>query len=167
MRSILSRTFLLILFLSALGIVPSPLSAAQKPRRTSVRFLARGTAIYSSFSGNQTEFLLAISDDDNKPLHFARLLYRHSFSHPEIPDRLVDSGQVLRLQLARSAKCDETFASLTTAWLPGPYGTLRVVDPLRYVVGASVPQISGNDIVPCYVLDPRKVKWHRGQVEID
>jgi len=139
---------------------------AVKSHRFNCRFLARGTAIYSSFSGNQSEFLLEIKEDDNKT-YFARLLYRQPPSHPEIPDTLIDSGKMLRFQLTRSAECDEPYATLTTAWMPGPYGTLRAVDSLRFVVGASRPLITGEEVVPCYLLNPRSVKWHRGQVEVD
>jgi hypothetical protein len=142
-------------------------SAPSKPHKLQVRFLARGTAIYSSFSGSQAEYLVEVSDAGKVP-HFARLLYLHRNTHPEIPDELVDSGKVLTWHLDRQDGCDESYNTLATAWLPeeGQYASVRVAKALHFVSGVTKPEISGEQVIPCYVLSPHNVHWRRMSITV-
>jgi hypothetical protein len=144
----------------------STASVSQERRKLPVLFLARGTVIYSSFSGNQSEYLIQITDPNNKP-HYARLLYKHRVSHPEIPNDLVDSEKLHSLRLVRSEECDENYRTLATAWIPGLYGAFQVRDGLHFISGMSRPGITDEEVVPCYLLPPEDVHWRKKSIRVD
>lgn len=149
-----------------IGALFSSTSLAQRRSKLPLRFLARGTAIYSSFSGSQSEYLIQITDLNHKP-YYARLLYKHRLSHPEIPNNLIDSGELHSLWLIRSKECDESYRTLATAWIPGPYGTFQIWDGLHFVSEISRPVITDDEVVPCYLLPPEGIRWRKKGIRVD
>jgi hypothetical protein len=145
-------------FLSAVSLFPAITFAAQKPLRSSVRFLARGTAIYSSFSGSQSEYLVQIQTARQTPI-LARLLYRRPLQHPEIPDELIDSGESVYLRLTRAAECDQNYETLSTVWLLGEDRSVRAGNGLRFISKTVKPTITASEVLPYYLLSPREVRW--------
>lgn len=137
-----------------------------KPGRGVLRFLARGTAVYSSFSGSQAEYLIEITGVDKAP-SLARLIYRHPLAHPEIPDALIDSGKLLSFPLYRSSECDEEYKTMSTRWLPGEKGKLQAREGVWFITGVTKPSIGNEEILPCYLLDARNVRWYRKNIHID
>jgi hypothetical protein len=107
--------------------------------------------------------------DAGKSPHLARLLYPHRVSHVEILDELIDSGKLLALHLDRQDGCDESYSTLATAWVPkeGRYASVRGVESLHFISGVTNPEISGEQVVPCYVLSSRNVRWRRRHVVAD
>jgi hypothetical protein len=151
---------LFVAILSAASIFPSVTFAAKKSHKSSVRFLARGTAIYSSFSGSQSEYLVQIQSSKQAPF-LARLLYRRPLQHPEIPDDLIDSGGRVYLRLVRAAECDQSYETLSTRWLPGDGGALQAHDGLRFISAHAMPTIAASEELPCYQLSQREIRWKR------
>lgn len=145
-----------IILLGAVSFLPSVVSATAKPAKTSLRFLARGTAIYSSFSGSQSEYLVEIQSSKQTPF-LARLLYRHSFTHAEIPNELIDSGKAFYFQLTRAAECDQSYGTLSTRWLPGEGESLRAHNGLWFISGGPKPAIDAAAVLPCYLLSPHEI----------
>lgn len=131
-----------------------------------LRFLARGTAVYSSFSGSKAEYLVEVRDVD-KVTRLARLVYRHPLARPEIPDTLIESGKLLSFPLYRSSGCDEKYETFATRWLPGQYGMLQPSEGLWFISGVNKLNIGHEEILPCYLLDSRNVRWRGKQVRID
>ncbi len=121
-----------------------------------MHFLARGTAIYSSFSISQSEYLVQLQTANQTPF-LARLLYRRPLQHPEIPDVLIDSGQWNNLRVIRAPECDQDYATLSTVWLPIGYGSLRG-DP---GTGAERPVVAGDVVLPCYLVALRDIRWNQ------
>ena len=132
--------------------------AAQKSQKSSVRFLARGTAIYSSFSGSQSEYLVEIPTSKQAPF-LARLLYRRAQQHPENADELIDSGKPFYLRLTRAEGCDQNYETLSTLFLPSEGGRVRAYDGLRFVSASTKPAIPASAVLPCYLLSPSEVHW--------
>ena len=155
-----SCRFLLLMFLSAVSMLPSLTSATQKSHRTSVRFLARGTAIYSSFSGSQSEYLVELRTS-NQALFPARLLYRRALQSPDIPDELIDSGRPVYLRLTRATDCDQNYETLSTLWLSGTDGRLWAQDGLLFVHGIANLTIAANEVLPCYFIAPHEIRLKR------
>lgn len=159
----------LLLILCLLATSVSRITAAPrvpKPSKITLHFLARGSAIYSSFSGSQAEYLIEINGADKAP-HLARLIYRHPLAHPEIPDTLIDSGKLLSFSLYRSTECDEEYKTLATRWLPGEHGKLRASNSLWFISGVNKPDVGAEEILPCYLLDARNVHWYGKSIRID
>lgn len=162
----MQHLLVLCLVLMATALSSEAASRAPKPAKVSLRFLARGSAIYSSFSGAQTEYLVEIVGTD-KTSHFARLLYRHALTHPDIPELFVDSGSLHLIHLTRSTECDESYEILATRWLPGEYGLLRASAGLRFIAGVSKPAIAAGKVLPCYLMDARNVQWRGRRVHVN
>lgn len=158
MQTTLSSRFRLVMLLCAVSIVSSVTSAAQKSQKVPVQFLARGTAVYSSFSGSQSEYLIEIHNSKQAPF-LARLLYRHPFQHSEIPDEVIDSGSPYFFQLTRAEGCDQDYRTLSTLWLPSEGGKVRAYEGLRFVSRTARPSIAANEVLPCYLLSSREVRW--------
>ena len=57
------------------------------------------------------------------------------------------------------AVTDEDYETLATEWLPGSHGDLIARAGLRFVTGVTQPGVPGREVLPCYVLSPRNVRW--------
>jgi hypothetical protein len=159
MRASLSTRFVFVLLLGAASALPSIGSAAQKPHRAALRFLARGTDIHSSFSGNHSEYLVQMQTPSQSPI-LARLLYRRPFPHPDIPDELIDSGRWNNLRVTRAPDCDQNYATLSTRWLPAGGESLRPFPGLRFVRGTEIPVVAPKEVLPCYRVES-DIHWNR------
>ena len=131
----------------------------------SFRILASGTAIYSSFGGSQSEYLIEIAGPGNSS-EIAYLLYPHPQSHPEIPDKIVNSRKQFQWHLVRSTQCDETYQAFAMAWDLKSDGKLHSNNILRFVPGEKDTVFEDQVMLPCYLLLPRTVRMRRGQVQI-
>lgn len=114
--------------------------------------------MYSSLSGNQTEYLVEIAGGD-KRAHYARLVYRRPTPHPELTDQILGVGSIRTLPLLRSEDCDDTYSNLSTIWIPGYRGTVNRAEALHFFQGVNRPSISSGEVLPCYVLPASRVRW--------
>jgi len=156
------RSLTVVLFLSGSVLLAEAAAPAPKAEKLSVRFLARGTAIYSSFSGNRAEYLVEIAG-----VGPARLVYRHTSSHPGIPDALIDSGKPHLMRLTRSAACEQSYETMSTAWLPEAENRIVRRPALYFVSGVAKPAVENSQLLPCYLLAARAVRWHGKQVRVE
>ena len=159
----MSRTIRCVLLVVTMGCLCFPVSSlghtrAPCPVKTSVKFLAHGVAVYSSFSGNWTDYLIEIVGGDKKT-HYARLVYQRPTAHPELTEQILGIGRFRTLPLLRSDDCDDTYSNISTAWIPGYRDTVYRADALHFYPGVSRPAIVSSEVLPCYVLPANRVHW--------
>jgi hypothetical protein len=155
------RRVLLTLTMGCLCFPVSSLGHTRTPHpvKTSVKFLAQGVAVYSSFSGNRTDYLVEIVGSDKKT-HFARLVYERPTAHPELTEQILGIGRVRTLPLLRSQNCDVTYSNFSTLWLPGYRETVYRAEGLHFYPKVNRLVIAEDEVLPCYLLPANRVRWH-------
>lgn len=138
-------------------IFPAILSGASRHSakgisRVKVLFLARGTSIYSSFSGNQDDYLVAITVGRNAPT-LAKLSHRYRPYQGHISANMVESGKQAFLRARRETKCDNGKRDFANAWIADSRGYAQLRPILNPVANNGLPEMSTEELLPCYILD--------------
>jgi hypothetical protein len=152
---------LLLIAVTALTASKAETFRSPKPRSISFRIVAIAEPVgRSSFSPNRDALLVSVIDEANRAVR-AKVVFQYMGYEDPLPTGLLDYDLVHTFKAVRDPSCDETWHSFSTKTLIGPHDTLVISTSVRYTTTGAVPELSANDVLPCYVTQMRGYKGSR------
>ena len=152
---------LLLIAFTALTASKAETLRNPKPRNINFRIVAIAEPVgRSSFSPNRDALLVSMIDETNRSVP-AKVVFQYMGYEDPLPTGLLDYDLVHTFKAVRDPSCDETWHSFSTKTLVGPHDTLVISTSVRYTTTGTLPELSANDVLPCYVTQMRGYKGSR------
>lgn len=159
MRIAISTT--LISLLTALPALSANIKHQPKPEVIHFRIVAVAEPIaISGFSPNRN-VLLVTGSERKGPSGLSKVVFGYMGYEYPIPAELIDYGLVHSFTASRDLTCDETWEPFSTKTVKDATGKFISSSVLRYTVGAPAPEVSSEQVLPCYVVRERGYKGSR------
>ncbi len=134
------------------GAIAVNIKHQHKPEKITFRILAVEDPIPpSSFSLNR-DSLLVVLIDRQKTQRLARLAFIYMGYEYPFPVDLLDYELLHTFAAVRDRSCDETWQSFSTKAQIGSAGTLVMSNVLTYTAPDAMPDVSAEEVLPCYVV---------------
>jgi hypothetical protein len=139
-----------ILYLLVLGemLMNTGYAKHSNIEKVKVRFVARSTAIRSTWGTSDDIYLVQIQSATNEQPFYAKLVDTYVPSDFPLPWRILTSETPVSMDVARDAQCDIRYEDMPIRSAPGDTATLI---PQKIIYHSpETDAIQANQILPCY-----------------
>lgn len=158
MKTLIASCLFLVALSSLEAVAAHHIYRSHKAETVSFRIVAIADPIpRSGFSPNRDALLVTLKKkgDQSRP---AKIVFRYMDYDDPFPAELIDYSVVHTFKAVRDRSCDETLHSFSTSTTVGKDGGFVVFESVRYTGGGEVPDLSPNDLLPCYVIEAKGYK---------